>query len=237
MKTRHSPGTHFPFVSGRTHSDTRRLRRVHLRRLPAPVHRHIPLYATWLQHRAPGRATATVPTQLQRPAPAPLLWPNGWHASTRWRRTRASRRPSDGPDGQSDGTRRVEGHHATRPQRVHLLGRGREASANPRTPHSPDPRGAGRRPAPALLLAGVQSPRTHRQIAGALPSSGTMTGGPVARSGRIRKARKPALTARSPAVNRGRACSPRSSVLRVLRLGQLNRASRHRACAGICARK
>jgi hypothetical protein len=67
------------------------------------------------------------------------------------------------------------------PQRVHLLGRGRQAGDDPRAPHSPDPGGAGARPAPALLLAGVQAPRAHRQVAaGAGPPTtcpGTTRGG------------------------------------------------------------
>jgi hypothetical protein len=49
-------------------------------------------------------------------------------------------------------------------QRVHLLGRGRKAAGDPRAPHSQDAGGAGGRPAPALLLAGVQAPRSHRQL-------------------------------------------------------------------------
>jgi hypothetical protein len=51
------------------------------------------------------------------------------------------------------------------PQRVHLLGRRCQAGDDPRTPHSPDPGGAGGRSASALLLAGVQAPRAHWQIA------------------------------------------------------------------------
>ncbi len=38
------------------------------------------------------------------------------------------------------------------------------AGDDSRTPHSPDPGGVGGRPAPALLLAGVQASRAHRQI-------------------------------------------------------------------------
>jgi hypothetical protein len=59
----------------------------------------------------------------------------------------------------------LEGRHASGSQGVHLLGRGCQAAEDPRAPHSPDPRGAGGRPASTLLLAGVQAPRTHRQIA------------------------------------------------------------------------
>ena len=33
------------------------------------------------------------------------------------------------------------------------------------TPHPPDPGGARGRPASALLLAGVQAPRAHRELA------------------------------------------------------------------------
>ena len=51
------------------------------------------------------------------------------------------------------------------PQRVHLLGRGCQAGGHTDTPHSPDPRGAGGRPASTLLLAGMQTPRAHRHVA------------------------------------------------------------------------
>ena len=40
---------------------------------------------------------------------------------------------------------------------------------DPRAPHSPDPGGAGGRPAPALLLAGVQAPRARRQVGSGRP--------------------------------------------------------------------
>jgi hypothetical protein len=39
------------------------------------------------------------------------------------------------------------------------------AGDDPRTPHPPDPGGAGGRPASALLMARVQAPRAHRRIA------------------------------------------------------------------------
>jgi len=97
--------------------------------------------------------------------PGPLPWPCEQPASTRWSGAQASRRPAQGADSQPRGTRCLEGHNASRPQRVHLLGRGRQAGDHPRTPYSPDSGGAGGRSAPALLLAGVQAPRAHRQIA------------------------------------------------------------------------
>ena len=87
-----------------------------------------------------------------------LRWPCEQPWSARWCGTQASRRPAQGADRQPHGTRCLEGHHASGPQRVHLLGRGCQAGDDPRSPHSPDPGGAGGRPASALLLAGVQTP-------------------------------------------------------------------------------
>src|SRR5205814_6874073 len=60
-------------------------------------------------------------------------------------------------------------------QRVHLLGRGCQAGDDPATPYPPDPRGACRRPASALLPARMQAPRARRQI-GASP--GELIAGP-----------------------------------------------------------
>jgi hypothetical protein len=85
--------------------------------------------------------------------------------SARWGGAQASRRPTQGAERQRHGTRCLEGHHASGSQRVHLLGRGCQAEDDARTPHSPDPGGTGGRPAPALLLARVHTPRAHRQIA------------------------------------------------------------------------
>ena len=103
-----------------------------------------------------------------RPGPGPLPWPCEQPASGRWGGAQASRRPAQGADRQPDRTRCLEGHHASGPKRVHLLGRGCKAGDDSRTPHSPDPGGAGGRPASALLLARVQAPRAHRQIATSL---------------------------------------------------------------------
>jgi hypothetical protein len=50
---------------------------------------------------------------------------------------------------------RLEGHHTLGAQRVHLLGRGCQATGDPTVPHPPDRGGAAGRSAPALLLAGV----------------------------------------------------------------------------------
>ena len=61
----------------------------------------------------------------------------------------------------------LAGHHAPGPQRVHLLGRGRQARGDPRAAHPPDPGGAGGGHAPPLLLAGVRAPRAQRQAVGA----------------------------------------------------------------------
>jgi hypothetical protein len=58
----------------------------------------------------------------------------------------------------------VAGHHATRAQRVHLLGRGREAGRDPRAPHPTDQRGARGRHAAALLLARLRAPGAQRQV-------------------------------------------------------------------------
>jgi hypothetical protein len=74
----------------------------------------------------------------------------------------ASCRPAQGADRQHDGPQCVEGHHASGPQRVHLLGRGCQASDDPKASHSPDARGAGGRPASTLLLARVHASRAHR---------------------------------------------------------------------------
>ncbi len=111
------------------------------------------------------------PRTRQGPS-CPLPWSCEQPASARWGGAQASRRPAQGADRQPHGTRCLEGHHASGPQRVHLLGRGCQAGDDPRTPHSPDPGGAGGRPASALLLARLQAPRAHRQIAvGAVLSS------------------------------------------------------------------
>ncbi len=73
---------------------------------------------------------------------------------------------------QSDSPRRVEGHHASRPQRVHLLGRECQARGDPRTPYTSDPGGAGGRSASTLLLAGVHAPRAHRPMRAVVTSHG-----------------------------------------------------------------
>ena len=88
-------------------------------------------------------------------------WPEEQPARARWGGARASRRLAQGTDRQPHGTGCLEGHHAFGPQRVHLLGSGCQAGDDQRTPHSPDPGGAGARPASALLLARVQAPRAH----------------------------------------------------------------------------
>ncbi len=105
-----------------------------------------------------------------RARPDPLPWPCEQRASTRWGGAQASRRPAQGAERQPHGTRCLEGHHTSGPQRVHLLGRRSEAGDDPGTSHSPDRGGARGRPASALLLARVQAPRTHRQIAGSCVS-------------------------------------------------------------------
>ncbi len=94
-----------------------------------------------------------------------LPWPCERPATARWGGTQASWRPAQGADRQPHGTRCLEGHHAPRPQRVHLLGRRCQAGHDPRTPHPPDPGRAGGRPASALLLARMHAPRAHRHIA------------------------------------------------------------------------
>jgi len=120
------------------------------------------------------------PTGLGGPFPLRLPWPCEQPASARWGGAQAASRPAQGADGQRRGARCLEGHHALGPQRVHLLGRGCQAGDDPRAPHSPDPGGAGGRPAPALLLAGVQAPRACRQVArrmGTRHCTGTRRGG------------------------------------------------------------
>ena len=86
-------------------------------------------------------------------------------AGARWGGAQASRRPAQGADRQPHGARCLEGHHPSGPERVHLLGRGCQTAADPRTSDPPDPGGAGGRPTSALLLARVHAPRAHRQIA------------------------------------------------------------------------
>ncbi len=93
-----------------------------------------------------------------------LPWPREHQAITGWGGAQAARRPTYGADRQLHGTRRVEGHHTLGAQRVHLLGRGCEATGDPSATNSPHPRGTGRRPAPTLLLAWMQAPRAHRQV-------------------------------------------------------------------------
>jgi hypothetical protein len=116
--------------------------------------------ADWagLRHRA-RRESIGAAESVKQAGPGPLPWPCEQPASARWGSAQASRRPAQGADGQPDGTRCLEGHHASGPKRVHLLGRGCQAGDDPRTPHPPDPGGAGGRPASALLLARVQAPR------------------------------------------------------------------------------
>jgi hypothetical protein len=60
---------------------------------------------------------------------------------------------------QRPGARRLERHHSASPQRVHLLGRGRQAGSHSGAPHQADPGGTGGRAAQAVLLAGMQTSR------------------------------------------------------------------------------
>ena len=135
--------------------------------------RAIPWVHTWSSadrrefRRSPGRRIAKDPgfagararlTHYRGPGEQP--------ESARWGGAQASRRPAQGADRQPIGTRCLDGHHASGPQRVHLLGRRCQAGDDPGTAHSPDRGGARGRPASALLLARVHAPRAHRQIAG-----------------------------------------------------------------------
>jgi len=105
--------------------------------------------------------------------PHPLPWSREQPAGAWWSGAQASERPANGVGRQPHGTPCLEGHHASGPQRVHLLGRGCQAEDDPRTPHSSDPGGTGGRPAPSLLLARVFAPRAHRQVAvGCVPLAG-----------------------------------------------------------------
>jgi hypothetical protein len=104
-----------------------------------------------------------------RPLPLPREQP----AIARWGGAQVTRRPARGADRQRVGPRCLEGHHTPGAQRVHLLGRGCQTGDDPRTSHSPDPGGAGGWPAQALLLAGVQAPRPHRQVAVGAPRGGS----------------------------------------------------------------
>ena len=142
-----------------------------------------PLAATYPSPTCAPRRTSTPPARLarsfterqgvpslrhwsgDRAARCPLPWSHEQPASARRGGTQASRRPAQGADRQPHGTRCLGGHHASGPQRVHLLGRRCQAGDDPNTPHPPHRGGAGRRPASALLLARVQTPRAHRQLA------------------------------------------------------------------------
>jgi len=118
------------------------------------------------QHGYAWHLGATGAAELVNQAcPGSLSWPCERPASARWGSAQASCRPARGADRQPDGTRCLEGHHAAGPKRVHLLGRGCQTGDDPRTPYPPDSGGAGGRSASALLLARVQAPRAHRQIA------------------------------------------------------------------------
>jgi hypothetical protein len=81
-----------------------------------------------------------------------------------WRGPRSAQRPARRAQRKLHGTRCLERHHPLGAQRVHLLGRGREARDNAKAPHSQDPRGVGGRPAPAMLLAWVQAPKAHGSV-------------------------------------------------------------------------
>jgi len=98
-------------------------------------------------------------------SPGPLPCPCEQPATARWGGTQASRRLAQGADRQPHSPRCLEGHHPSGSQRVHLLGRGRQAGDDPPTAHSQDRGGAGGRPASALLLARVCAPGAYRQIA------------------------------------------------------------------------
>jgi len=77
------------------------------------------------------------------------------------------RRPAQGADRQFDGTRCLERHHASGPQRVHLLGSTMPSRRRPGNAAFAGPRRSWRKAASALLLAGMQAPRAHRQIVAA----------------------------------------------------------------------
>ena len=148
-----------------------------------PIGRTLPQPADEDIHRA-GRAKPTESrfggAQLMTHAPPviglrprrAIRLPCEQPAGARWGRAQASKRPPQGVDRQRHGARRLEGHHTSGPERVHLLGRGRQAGGHPRPPYSPDPGGTGGRPTSALLLARVQTPRAHWQLAGAGESTG-----------------------------------------------------------------
>src|SRR5918997_4332716 len=89
------------------------------------------------------------------------VWPYEQPARAWWGSAQVACRPARGTDREHHGTRGMEGHHPLGPQRVHLLGRGCEAGDHAGASHPPDPGGARRRPASALLLAWMQAPGTH----------------------------------------------------------------------------
>src|SRR5579883_240081 len=101
-----------------------------------------------------------------------LPWPRGGRTLARWRRARAARwRRARAACGLAGCVARqpwraacVVRHHASCPQRVHLLGRGREEGGDSTAPHPAHLGGAGGRTTAALLLAGMPTPPAHRQV-------------------------------------------------------------------------
>jgi hypothetical protein len=94
----------------------------------------------------------------------PLPWLREQPATARWGGAQASRRPAQGADRQPHGTRCLEEHHPSGPQRIHLLGRRCQAGEDAGTSDSPDPGGARGWHASTLLLARVRAPRAHREV-------------------------------------------------------------------------
>ncbi len=91
--------------------------------------------------------------------PPPRLSPAAWSTTSR-----PTSKPSSPPRHRP---RRLARHHPPGPQRVHLLGRGRQTAGHPRAPHPPHPRRARGRHAPPLLLAGLQAPGAQRAVGAA----------------------------------------------------------------------
>ena len=97
-------------------------------------------------------------------SPRPVPCRREQRTSSWWGGAQTPKRLTSRSGGQPDSSRCMEGHNATGPQRVHLLGRGGQAGSHAGTPHTPDPGGARGGPTSAMLLARVRTPRTKRQI-------------------------------------------------------------------------
>ncbi len=111
----------------------------------------------------------------------PLPWVRGQRESRQQRAggrrggARPSRRPAPGIGREHHRPGGLAGHHAPGPQRVHLLGGGRQAAEDQGPPHPAYPGGARGGAAPPVLLARMRPPRPQRPL-GAGPTVGHRDG-------------------------------------------------------------